>query len=97
MTVLPQALSKAEVSATAILSGIPGYNYSVQRATNVLFTLGVSNFPTVTAPANGQITNIDDFADLFGTPNTAASATSRASPMRPIYPRSQKRCRATKS
>ncbi|MDB6123880.1 MAG: putative outer rane autotransporter [Pedosphaera sp.] len=56
-------------NVTAVLSGIADYNYSVQRATNVNFTLGVTNFPPVTAPASGQITNIDDFSDLFGSPN----------------------------
>jgi hypothetical protein len=56
-------------NTTAILSGIPTYIYSVQRATNVTFTLGLTNFPAVTAPANGQITNVDDFSDLFGSPN----------------------------
>jgi hypothetical protein len=60
-----------ESNATAILSGIPGYHYSVQRATNVEFTLGISNFPTVTTPPSGQMTNVDDFSDLFGSPNVA--------------------------
>jgi hypothetical protein len=68
----PGQVTKTSTNATAIMSGIPNYSYSVQRATNVSFTLGVSNFPSVSAPANGQITNIDDFADLFGTPNINA-------------------------
>ena len=64
-------------TATAILSGISGYNYTVQRATNIDFTSGiVSNFAAQTAPANGQITEVDDFADLFGTPNSGTPATA---------------------
>jgi hypothetical protein len=61
-------------NATVIFSGIPGYQYSAQRATNVDFTLGVSNFPTIIAPPNGQMTNVDDFSDLFGSPNIAVPA-----------------------
>ncbi|EEF60593.1 hypothetical protein Cflav_PD6183 [Pedosphaera parvula Ellin514] len=34
---------------TAVLSGIHDYSYNVQRATNVNFTLGVTNSPPVTA------------------------------------------------
>jgi hypothetical protein len=68
--------TKTATNATVILSGIPGYSYSVQRATNAGFTLGVSNFPSVSAPANGQITTVDDFADLFGTPNSAVPASA---------------------
>jgi hypothetical protein len=58
-------------NATAVINGIPGYNYIVTRGTNITFTGTVSNFPTATAGANGQITVIDDFADLGSVPGAA--------------------------
>jgi hypothetical protein len=58
-------------SATVVMSGIEGYNYAMQRSTNVLFTLGVSNFPTATAPVGGGITVMDDFSDLGAVPGSA--------------------------
>jgi hypothetical protein len=64
-------VSLTSSNATAVLSGIPGYNYSAQRATDAGFTAGISNFPSVTAGANGQITVVDDFADLGSVPGAA--------------------------
>jgi hypothetical protein len=61
-------------NVTTILSGIQGLSYSVWRATNVTFTLGVTNWAPVTAPASGWITNRDDFRDVFGAPNVAVPA-----------------------
>ena len=57
--------------ATVTLSGIAGYKYSVQRATNVLFTQGLKSFPTVTAPAGGLVAVVDDFSDLGAAPSGA--------------------------
>jgi len=51
------------------VSGSAGFNGNFQRATNVTFTLGVTNFPALVALADGRITNVDDFADLYGAPN----------------------------
>jgi len=67
----PGSVSVAGGTATVILSGIEGKNYSVQRATDVLFTQGVKNFPTATAPAGGQVSVSDDFSDLGTMPNAA--------------------------
>ena len=58
-------------TAAVTLSGIEGKNYSIQRATNVLFTEGLKSFPTVTAPAGGQVSVTDDFSDLGSVPDTA--------------------------
>jgi hypothetical protein len=56
---------------TVVMSGIAGNMYSLQRATNVMFTAGISNFPASTAPTGGNVTNIDNFSDLGGVPNEA--------------------------
>ncbi len=61
----------ASGQTTVVLSGIPGNMYSLQRATNVTFTAGISNFPASTAPTGGNVTNIDNFSDLGGVPNAA--------------------------
>jgi hypothetical protein len=63
-------------TATAVLSGIPGYNYIVQRGTNVGFTGTVSNWPVAAAAGDGSITVIDDFNDLFGAPNIGTPASA---------------------
>jgi hypothetical protein len=54
--------------AGVVLSGVAGNNYSVQRATNVTFTAGISNFPSMTAPAGGNVSATDNFSDLGGVP-----------------------------
>jgi len=56
---------------TVTLSGIPGNMYSLQRATNVMFTAGTSNFPAATAPPGGNVRNLDNFSDLGVVPKTA--------------------------
>ena len=56
---------------TVVMSGIAGNLYSLQRATNVMFTAGISNFPAVTALPSGSVTNMDNFSDLGGTPKAA--------------------------
>ncbi|HTV63463.1 MAG TPA: Ig-like domain-containing protein, partial [Verrucomicrobiae bacterium] len=61
----------ARGQTTVVFSGIPGNIYSLQRATNVMFTAGISNFPAVTAPPGGNVSNIDNFSDLGVVPNTA--------------------------
>lgn len=58
-------------NAAVVMSGVAGNNYSLQRATNVLFTAGISNFPTATAPVGGNVTNVDNFSDLGGVPKAA--------------------------
>ncbi len=57
--------------ATVVMSGIEGKNYSLQRATNITFTAGISNFPTVTALPGGNVTNVDNFSDLGVVPTQA--------------------------
>jgi len=58
-------------TAAVTLSGIEGKTYAIQRATDVLFTAGLKSFPTVTAPAGGQVSVTDDFSDLGSVPDTA--------------------------
>ena len=53
------------------MSGVSGNQYSLQRATNVTFTAGISNFPTAMAPTSGNVTNVDNFSDLGGAPKAA--------------------------
>ena len=65
------SVSLTSGSSTVVMSGIAGNNYSLQRATNVTFTAGISNFPTATAPASGNVTNTDNFSDLGAVPNAA--------------------------
>ena len=57
--------------AQVVMSGIAGKQYSLQRATNVTFTAGISNFPAITAPVGGNVTNVDNFSDLGATPKSA--------------------------
>ncbi|HVU27181.1 MAG TPA: hypothetical protein VHG71_05535 [Verrucomicrobiae bacterium] len=61
------SVSLAAGQATVVMSGISGNQYQMQRATNVTFTAGVTNFPVVTAPGDGNVSVTDDFSDL-GTP-----------------------------
>jgi fibronectin-binding autotransporter adhesin len=65
------AITLTNSTVTASFSAIPGYSYTVQRATNATFTGLISNFPPVTAAANGAISVTDDFADLGGVPAEA--------------------------
>jgi hypothetical protein len=58
-------------NSTVVMSGVAGNQYSLQRATNVTFTAGISNFPTATAPTGGNVTNVDNFSDLGGAPKAA--------------------------
>jgi hypothetical protein len=64
-------LKLASGKTTVVMSGIPGNDYSLQRATNVTFTAGISNFPTITALPGGSITNLDNFGDLGVAPKAA--------------------------
>ncbi len=57
--------------STVVMSGVAGNKYAMQRATNVVFTAGISNFPTATAPASGNVTNLDNFSDLGAVPKAA--------------------------
>jgi hypothetical protein len=57
--------------STVVMSGVAGNKYSMERATNVTFTAGISNFPTATAPAGGNVTNVDNFSDLGAVPKAA--------------------------
>ena len=67
----PGSVTLASGHATVVMSGIAGNQYSMQRATNVLFTAGISNFPTATAPPGGSVTNVDNFSDLGAVPEAA--------------------------
>ena len=75
----PAGLSSPSIAVnggnvTAVFHGIPGYPYSVQRATNASFTGTLSNFPPVIAPTSGdvgQISVTDDFSDLGFFPESA--------------------------
>jgi hypothetical protein len=58
-------------ASTVVMSGIAGNNYSLQRATNITFTAGISNFPTAMAPMGGNVTNVDNFSDLGRVPSAA--------------------------
>jgi hypothetical protein len=71
LTITPSTGQQTSVTptpsnATAYFFGIPGQSYTVQRATNVDFTLGVSNFPSSAAPDSGAFSVTDDFGDLGG-------------------------------
>ena len=48
-----------------------GLSYGVQRATNVIFTLGLSNWPAMIAPPDGLFNITDNFSDLGGQPTAA--------------------------
>ena len=52
-------------SAAVSFTGIPGYSYHIERATNVLFSGGITNWPSVT---NSPISVTDYFSDLGVTP-----------------------------
>jgi hypothetical protein len=67
----PGSVTLTGGNAEVVMSGVEGLKYSMQRATNVTFTLGVSNFPTATAPAGGNISVTDDFSDLGVVPGAA--------------------------
>ncbi len=56
--------------ALAGFTGVPWYYYTVQRATNVMFTGTIQTWP-VQAWADGSINIWDDFADLGSRPDTA--------------------------
>ncbi|MEI6566239.1 MAG: hypothetical protein WCR20_06170, partial [Verrucomicrobiota bacterium] len=58
-------------NVTASFSGIPGYSYIVQRATEVSFSTGLTNWPAILTPANGRFQIIDGFTDLGGRPRQA--------------------------
>jgi hypothetical protein len=58
-------------NSTVVLSGVAGNQYSMERATNVTFTAGISNFPAAIAPTGGNVTNVDNFSDLGGAPKAA--------------------------
>jgi len=64
-------VSVAGGNSTVVMSGIAGDEYSLERATNVTFTAGISNFPAITAPTGGNVTNVDNFSDLGGKPTGA--------------------------
>ena len=58
-------------NVTASFTGIPGYSYIVQRATEVSFSTGLTNWPAILTPANGRFQIIDGFTDLGGRPRQA--------------------------
>jgi hypothetical protein len=51
-------------NVTANFFGVPGYQYTVERSTNLVEGLGWVPICTKTAPANGLIQVIDNFQDL---------------------------------
>jgi hypothetical protein len=61
------AISATPSNTVVTFFGIPGRDYYVQRDTNSDFVgAGLSNFPTASAPANGEITVSDAFEDVGG-------------------------------
>ena len=61
---------------TATFAGIPGYPYSVERGTNVMFSGQIMTW-TTNAPTNGLFQVVDDFSDLATPPYTPAEAYYR--------------------
>ncbi|MBW8865566.1 MAG: Ig-like domain repeat protein, partial [Verrucomicrobia bacterium] len=55
-------------TATVNFAGIPGYNYSVQRSTNLVDWTSIL---TTNAPSNGLFKCVDDFSDLGVVPGSA--------------------------
>ena len=64
-------VSVTSSNVTASFTGIPGYSYTAQRATNVLFTSGLTNWPSIVTPSNGLFHVTDTFSDLGGIPRQA--------------------------
>ena len=57
-------LNVSSTNVTANFFGVPGYQYTVDRSTNLTQGLGWVPISTNTAPANGLIQVVDDFQDL---------------------------------
>jgi hypothetical protein len=51
-------------NVTATFFGVPGYQYTVERSTNLVHGLGWVTISTNTAPVNGVFQVIDNFQDL---------------------------------
>jgi hypothetical protein len=67
------SVTNAGGSVIANFAGVPTFSYTVQRATNVDFTVGVVvDLITTSAPAGGLFNTTDTFSDLGGTPPTEA-------------------------
>jgi hypothetical protein len=64
-------VSVATSTVTASFTGLPGYSYTVQRATNVFFSGGLSNWPALLVPSNGLLQITDNFSDLGSKPRQA--------------------------
>jgi autotransporter-associated beta strand protein len=64
-----QAITITGSSATLTFAGIPTYQYTVQRSTNLVDWV---NLLTTNAPANGVYQFTDSFSDLGGVPPPAA-------------------------
>jgi hypothetical protein len=56
--------------ALVTFAGVPGYRYTADRATNVMFT-GTLRMWITNAPPHGVFDVLDDFSDLGGTPDAA--------------------------
>jgi hypothetical protein len=54
-----QSISVGEGAVTVNFAGIPGYQYSVERATNVEFTENVTSLSTNVAPTHGLFSIVD--------------------------------------
>jgi hypothetical protein len=65
------AVSVTNSTVTASFAGIPGLSYTVQRATNVVFSSGLRSWPNMLTPTNGLFQVTDDFSDLGGVPAQA--------------------------
>ena len=57
-------LNVSSTNVTANFFGVPGYQYTVDRSTNLTQGLGWVPISTNTAPANGLIQVVDNFQDL---------------------------------
>ncbi len=62
------SVSVAGSTATVNFAGIPGYNYSVQRSTNLVDWAIIL---TTNTPSNGLFKCVDDFSDLGVIPSSA--------------------------
>jgi len=62
------SVSVSSSTATVNFAGIPGYNYSVQRSTNLV---DWATILTTNAPSGGLFKCVDDFSDLGVVPGSA--------------------------
>ncbi len=64
-------ISPGGSGVTVNFAGLPGYNYSVQRSTNLMSGSGWVTIWTTNAPAGGLFNYTDSFSGLGGVPSSA--------------------------